>query len=257
MSRLRDRNDGCPWDLAQDFSSIVPHTLEESYELADAIEAGDFQQIKEELGDVLFQVVFYAQLAGEQQQFDFTGVVTTLVEKLLRRHPHVFPQGQLQRRVAEQSADSRMVKRRWEEIKASERKSKQQNGVLDDVPSALPALTRAAKLQKRASQVGFDWHDIDGVLAQLREEIDELIEARQQYSATEIAEELGDVLFCSVNLARHLKVDPETALRAANRKFENRFRYIEDTLSAQGLSPAQATLQQMDLLWDEAKEKGL
>ncbi|MEE8056295.1 MAG: nucleoside triphosphate pyrophosphohydrolase [Pseudomonadales bacterium] len=267
MSRLRDPKDGCPWDRAQDFSSIVPHTIEESYELADAIERGDFQQIREELGDVLFQVVFYSQLGDEQKQFDFNGIVSTLVDKLIRRHPHVFPEGSLESRVGHQAIGSQaidsqtikiaQVKQTWEAIKATERESKQQPGVLDDVPMALPALTRAAKLQKRASQVGFDWDDIDEVLGQLREEIDELIEAREQHSAVEIAGELGDVLFCLVNLARHLKVNPEAALRAANRKFENRFRYIEQTLAENGHLPAEATLEQMDKLWGEAKEQGL
>ncbi len=257
MSRLRDPLDGCPWDRAQDFPSIVAYTIEESYELADAIESGNFQQIKEELGDVLFQVVFYSQLGTEQQQFDFKQIVSALVEKLIRRHPHVFPDGTLQSRVAEQTCDTAGVKQRWELIKAAEREGKEQHGILDDIPLALPALTRAEKLQKRASQAGFDWPEINAVFAKLQEEMNELVEAKEQGDPTHIAEELGDVLFCSVNLARHLNVDSETVLRNANRKFENRFRFIEKALSALGVSPEQASLEQMDQLWDEAKEKGL
>ena len=257
MSRLRDPDDGCPWDRAQNFSSIIPHTIEESYELADAIEGGDFQHIKEELGDVLFQVIFFSQLANEQNHFDFNAVVSRLVKKLIRRHPHVFPEGTLSSRSGQQIRNTAQVKQSWEQIKTSERESKQQLGVLDDVPLALPALSRAAKLQKRAAQVGFDWNEFDAVLGQLQKEIAELQEARQGSSPEHIAEELGDVLFCSVNLARHLKVDPEAALRGANRKFENRFRYIEQQLDKAGLATAEATLEQMDKLWDDAKQQGL
>ena len=257
MSRLRDPEDGCPWDRSQDFASIAPHTIEESYELADAIAQNDLQQIKEELGDVLFQVIFYAQLGKEQGAFDFNALVSALVEKLLRRHPHVFPSGTLNSRAGQASQDTEAIKATWEAIKSSERRAKKQTGVLDDVPLALPALTRAEKLQKRASQVGFDWDIIDEVLGQLEKEMVELQEAREHQSEAHIAEELGDVLFCSVNLARHLKVDPEEALRGANQKFENRFRYIEQALKAMQLSPSEASLEQMDKLWDEAKLKGL
>lgn len=257
MARLRDPVDGCPWDREQDFNSIVPYTLEESYELADAIYNQDVPQIKEELGDLLFQVVFYAQLGKERADFDFAAVVSSIVDKLLRRHPHVFPDGSLSSRVDQQHASKAAIKKNWENIKASERKNKQLGGVLDDVPLALPALSRAAKLQKRASGVGFDWDNIEGVLHHLRSEIDELLDAREQQSAAHIAEELGDVLFCTVNLARHLKVEPEAALQQANRKFEARFRYIEQALRAAGSSAEGASLEEMDALWDEAKQQGL
>ena len=257
MARLRDPSDGCPWDQAQTFKTIAPHTLEECYELIDAIESADVPQVKEELGDLLFQVVFYAQLAGEQQQFDFDQIVDALVEKLIRRHPHVFPAGTLQSRTGKQATATEQVKQQWESSKAQERQQKQLHTVLDDVPLALPALSRAAKLQKRASQVGFDWSDSEGVLQQLQAEIVELQAARQQQSPAQIEEELGDVLFSAVNLARHLKIDPESALRRANRKFERRFRYIEQCLADTGSSPQQASLEQMDALWAQAKLRGL
>lgn len=257
MARLRDPKDGCPWDLQQSFSSIVPHTLEESYELADAIYNEDYQQVKEELGDVLFQVIFYAQLGGEKNLFEFADVVNVLVDKLVRRHPHVFPDGDLKSRVNDQKIDTQTIKTKWESIKSEERKSKQLRGVLDDIPIALPALNRAAKLQKRASQVGFDWDNTDDVLERLRDEIDELLEARQGNSSEHIEEELGDVLFSAVNLARHLKVDPDAALQKANRKFEKRFRYIEKNVLSRNISVEEATLEEMDALWDEAKENGL
>lgn len=256
MQRLRDPSDGCPWDKAQEFSSIAPHTIEESYELADAIASGDFQQIREELGDVLFQVVFYAQLGFEQKQFDFDGIIQSLVTKLLRRHPHVFPEGTLESRVGEQTIATAQVKQSWEDIKAEERKGKQQHGVLDDVPVSLPALARAAKLQKRASQVGFDWRQPEQVIEHLASELQELSEARNSGNLIQVEEEFGDVLFCMVNLARHLSIDPETSLRAANRKFEARFRYIEEMLAKEGCSPANASLQKMDQLWDDAKANG-
>lgn len=262
MSRLRDPEDGCPWDRVQDFSSIAPHTIEESYELVDAIDSGDFQQIREELGDVLFQVVFYAQLGKEQARFDFTDIISTLVDKLIRRHPHVFPEGTLQSRADGQVIDTAKIKQHWEQTKAIERQQKNKTGVLDDVPVTLPALSRAAKLQKRASQVGFDWSDdngeaIDAVLSKIQEEIGELQEARRRQKAAEIEGELGDILFSVVNLARHLSIDPETALRSTNRKFESRFRYIEQTLVATGQAIEKASLATMDALWDEAKKQGL
>ena len=257
MQRLRDPKDGCPWDKAQDFASIAPHTIEESYELADAIASGDYSHIREELGDVLFQVVFYSQLGQELGQFDFGDIVQTLVSKLLRRHPHVFPDGTLSSRVSDQSIESSQVKQRWEQIKAEERQGKRQHGVLDDVPLALPALTRAGKLQKRAAQVGFDWDNGEQVITHLATELTELNEARASHNSDHIEEEFGDLLFCMVNVARHLKIDPEACLRAANRKFERRFQFIEATLAAQGSSPAEATLEKMDELWGEAKATGL
>lgn len=257
MSRLRDPEDGCPWDLEQDFASIAPHTLEESYELVDAIEQGDYQQIKEELGDVLFQVIFYTQLGQEQKQFDFSGVVSTLVEKLIRRHPHVFPAETLASRAGEQTTVSATVKKNWEVLKAAERQGKAQHSVLDDVPVSLPALTRAAKLQKRAANVGFDWNHPDEVIEHIQQEMQELTEARAQGDQAAIQEEFGDLLFCCINLARHLKVDPETALRGTNRKFENRFAYIEEKLREAGTTPQEADLEVMDKLWNQAKLTGL
>ena len=254
MQRLRDPEQGCPWDLQQDFASIAPHTLEECYELVDAIERGDFAQVREELGDVLFQVVFYAQLGREQQRFTFDELVHGLVDKLLRRHPHVFPEGGLDGgATAASETPVEQVGRTWERIKQEERAAKQQHGVLDDVPLALPALSRAAKLQKRAARVGFDWQGWRDVIAKMQEEQAELIDAIEGGDPDEIADELGDLLFCGVNLARFLDVDPEAALRACNRKFERRFRFIEQALAAEGRSLEQASLAEMDALWDAAK----
>jgi MazG family protein len=251
MARLRDPERGCPWDLQQSFATIAPHTREECYELVDAIERGDYPQVREELGDVLFQVVFYAQLGREQQLFGFDELVHNLVAKLLRRHPHVFPAGDLSEgRVATDVAD---VNRSWERIKQAERGARQQHGVLDDVPAALPALTRAAKLQKRAARVGFDWSHWRQVLEKLEEEKGEIEAAVASGDAAAIADEVGDLLFVCVNLARFLEVDPESALRGANRKFERRFRHIEQRLRAGGRSPELASLEEMEALWIEAK----
>ncbi len=256
MARLRDPERGCPWDLQQSFATIAPHTLEECYELVDAIERGDHAQIREELGDVLFQVIFYAQLGREQQLFSFDELVHNLVAKLLRRHPHVFPAGDLSEGRTEVSVSDVGVT--WERVKQEERGAKQQHGVLDDVPLALPALSRAAKLQKRAARVGFDWEHWRQVVAKLQEECGEVEEAVADGDAAAVTEEIGDLLFVCVNLARSLDVDPELALRGANRKFERRFRYIEQVLAGQGRTPEQSTLAEMDALWDEAKrrEKG-
>ena len=257
MSRLRDPVDGCPWDIKQQFDTIIPHTIEEAYELADAIAEDDKSHIKEELGDVLFQVIFYAQMGKEEGSFDFPSIVSHLVEKLVRRHPHVFPGGDLQARFGEQPENIPSIKQNWEAIKAKERQGKQQTSVLDDVPVALPAMTRSIKLQKRAANVGFDWPDLSGVMSKLREELDELEEAREQQDEQAIAAEFGDVLFCLGNLARHLRIEPESALRGSNSRFEERFRYIEERLSAQGKHPEEASLAEMDALWDEAKKTGL
>lgn len=257
MARLRDPLDGCPWDRQQDFSSIAPYTIEESYELADAIDSGDFSRIKEELGDVLFQVIFYAQLGAEQGQFVFDDIVCGLVAKLVKRHPHVFPDGELGSRLGKSQGDSESVKHKWEATKAQEREAREQHSAMDDLPSNLPALSRAAKLQKRAASDGFDWSDSGGVLEKLQEELAELQLAREQGQQQAIAEELGDVLFSCVNLARHLEINPEMALRGANNKFERRYRYIEQQLSKKGQSPSAMSLQQLDLLWDEAKRSGL
>ncbi|NMY64390.1 nucleoside triphosphate pyrophosphohydrolase [Pseudomonas sp. WS 5018] len=258
MARLRDPQHGCPWDLQQNYASIVPHTLEEAYEVADAIQSGDFDHLPGELGDLLFQVVYYSQLAREEGRFDFATVVDAITRKLVRRHPHVFPDGDLYGSPELPRLDEAAIKQRWEEIKAEERAEKaaapEQLSLLDDVPSALPALSRAAKLQKRAAQVGFDWPEALPVVDKVREELGEVLEAMSENDPQAIAEELGDLLFVVVNLARHLKVDPENALRAANGKFERRFRFIEQALRDAGRSIENCDLEELDALWGEAKK---
>src|SRR5690606_25147422 len=219
MARLRDPQHGCPWDLQQDYTSIVPHTIEEAYEVADAIENGDFEHLPGELGDLLFQVVYYSQLAREEGRFEFAQVVDSITRKLVRRHPHVFPDGDLYGSTDIPRLDEAAVKRRWEEIKAEERAEKaaapEQLSLRDDVPSALPAPLRAGRLRHRAAQVGFDWPEALPVVDKVREELDEVLVAMSENDEQAIAEEIGDLLFVTVNLARHLKVDPENALRAA------------------------------------------
>lgn len=254
MARLRDPQYGCPWDVEQTMQSILPSTIEEAYELADAIQQGDASQIKEELGDVLFQVIFHSQLGKELNWFDFPAVVHVLADKLVRRHPHVFAHGDLYAPVDEKP-DVATIKQQWEAIKAEERKGKKQHGLLDDVPQALPALKRAQKLQKRVSGVGFDWPDALSAISKIREELDELEQAIRQQDADNIHEEAGDVLFSCVNVARHLKVDAEQALSDANRKFERRFRSVEQQLAQQGKTPAQSSLMEMDQLWEQAKQQ--
>ncbi|WP_421684323.1 nucleoside triphosphate pyrophosphohydrolase [Stutzerimonas urumqiensis] len=258
MARLRDPQFGCPWDLQQDYASIVPHTLEEAYEVADAIEQGDFDHLPGELGDLLFQVVYYSQLGKEDGRFEFATVVDAITRKLVRRHPHVFPDGDLYGAVDLPRLTEAQIKQRWEAIKAEERAEKaaapEQLSLLDDVPAALPALSRATKLQKRAATVGFDWPDALPVVDKVREELDEVLEAMSEADAPAIAEEVGDLLFVVVNLARHLKVDPEHALRQANRKFERRFRFIEQALRASGRGIADSDLDTLEALWVEAKK---
>jgi len=261
MAALRTPQTGCPWDLAQDFSTIAPYTLEEAYEVADAIARGDLADLKEELGDLLLQVVFHARMAEEQEAFDFGDVVAAITEKLIRRHPHVFDQESSN----ERSQTPQAVEGLWERIKAQERSEKaarnkpaDQAGALSGVPVALPALTRALKLQDKASKVGFDWNDPRAVLRKIREETDE-IEAELDRGETDAAAiaattaEVGDLLFAAVNLARHLRADPEAVLRRTNQKFERRFAAIERALAARGKAPKDATLAEMDALWDEAK----
>ncbi|QQQ49249.1 nucleoside triphosphate pyrophosphohydrolase [Pseudomonas syringae] len=259
MARLRDPQFGCPWDLKQTYASIVPHTLEEAYEVADAIEQGDLDHLKGELGDLLFQVVFYAQLAREEGRFEFDDVIDGITRKLLRRHPHVFPTGELYAPAETPRLTDEQVNLRWDEIKAEERAEKagvpEQLSLLDDVPRALPALSRAAKLQKRAAQVGFDWPAALPVVDKVREELDEILEAMVDNDAEGIAEEVGDLLFSVVNLARHLKVDPETALRSANSKFDRRFRFIEQALRHLQRPIEACSLEEMDALWGEAKRQ--
>src|SRR5690554_4657273 len=250
MARLRDPEDGCPWDLKQSYATIAPSTLEEAYEVVDTIERDDLDHLQEELGDLLFQVIFYSQLAREEQRFDFSQVVSDLVAKLVRRHPHVFPDGTLQSRASTTGEKPSQVKQRWEAIKQQERSAKGVEGLLDDVPLNLPALSRAAKLQKRAAGVGFDWPEVDGPIAKVREELQELEQALADNDPQAVAEELGDLLFAAVNISRCLKIDPEAALRAGNRKFERRFRHME-THSEQTL--ADLSLEQLEALWQAAK----
>lgn len=254
MSQLRDPDGGCPWDLKQTFSSIVPSTIEEAYEVAEAIELEDFEHLHEELGDLLFQVIFYAQLGQEQGHFDFPRIVDTLVRKLVRRHPHVFPSGDLHGDNQAREIDEQQVKANWESIKAAEREAKGERGTLDGVAAGLPALTRAAKLQKRASQVGFDWPEIDGVLAKVEEELRELREAIASGNSEHSREELGDLLFSCVNVARHLNEDPEAALRQCNRKFQQRFGAVESALKQRDLQPSDVSLEELDQLWEESKK---
>ena len=249
MRALRDPETGCPWDLRQDFDSIVPFTIEETYELAAAIASGDPAQIRDELGDVLFQVVFYAQIASERSLFDFTDVADAISEKLVRRHPHVFAAA------GEEPITEAEVKARWEAIKEQERSRKNQNGTLDDVPLALPSLSRAQKLQKRAAGVGFDWPDLDGVFAKVDEEIGELKEAVQALDAEAVEDEMGDIFLAMVNLARHLGVDAEAALRKANSRFEGRFRLMEVAAVEEGSRLQEEDLEQLERRWQTAKRQ--
>lgn len=258
MARLRDPQYGCPWDLKQNYASIVPHTIEEAYEVADTIERGDFEHLQGELGDLLFQVVYYSQLAREEGRFEFDGVVDSITRKLIRRHPHVFPTGELYAPVDTPGLSEAQVKSRWEEIKAEERAEKsqpEQLSLLDDVPATLPALSRAAKLQKRAATVGFDWPAALPVLDKVREELDEVLQAMADGDDDALEDEIGDLLFATVNLARHLKHDPEHALRRANRKFERRFRFIEQALRDSGRPIEDCNLDELDALWGEAKRQ--
>lgn len=252
MERLRDPDHGCPWDLKQDFNSIVPSTLEECYELAHAIEEQDFHHVAEELGDVLFQVIFYTQLGREQNLFSFDSIVSTLVEKLVRRHPHVFAGGEIEG-VADGTSSVEEVNETWETIKQQERTERAQHGILDDVPVALPALPRAQKLQKRAARVGFDWQETSPVLAKLEEEIAELRQAMEIGSRDQINEEMGDILFTCANLARHLKLDAEHSLRHSSAKFEHRFARMEALATAAGEDLSQLDDAGLDRLWEQAK----
>ncbi|MGB5213527.1 MAG: nucleoside triphosphate pyrophosphohydrolase [Anderseniella sp.] len=249
MQALRTPETGCPWDLQQDFSSIAPYTLEEAYEVLDAIERGEMGDLRDELGDLLLQVVYHAQMASEADHFQFADVVEAITTKMVRRHPHVF--GDPATRAAGVETGF------WERAKDAERQGteKQRKRVLDDVPAALPALTRALKLQKRAARVGFDWPDVSMVLDKIVEEAQELTEARDQLTVEKQTEEFGDMLFVMVNLGRHLGLDAEDALRKANTKFTRRFNYIEDQLKAQGSSVENADLEKMDMIWNEIRKR--
>lgn len=246
MRTLRDPEIGCPWDLEQDFASIASFTIEEAYEVVDAIQHQDWSELKNELGDLLLQTAYHAQMASELGLFTFDEVVNAICDKMVSRHPHVFGESTQGKTIQQQQKD-------WEDIKAKERASKIKNGVLDDVSLALPALMRAIKLQKRAARVGFDWPNIALVLDKIYEEASELAEAKKNLTQAEIEEEFGDLMFAIVNFGRHLKVDAEVALRAANAKFCKRFKYIEYQLAKQGISPKQANLGDMESLWNEAK----
>jgi nucleoside triphosphate diphosphatase len=254
MAALRTPKTGCPWDLEQDFSTIAPYTIEEAYEVADAIVRHDLDDLREELGDLLLQVVFHARMAEEQGAFDFGGVVEAITDKMVRRHPHVFGDAH--------GLSAGAVEDLWHDIKAQEKAAKAAKaakarsvpeGALAGVPVTLPALTRALKLQQKASKVGFDWNDPKEVLAKIREEADEIEAALDAGDKPHAATEAGDLLFAVVNLARHLDADPEATLRMTNQKFERRFAWIEHALVARGKTPTQATLAEMDALWDAAK----
>jgi len=251
MARLRHPTEGCPWDVEQTFETIAPYTIEEAYEVADAVERRDMTALRDELGDLLLQVVFHARMAEEEDAFAFDDVAAAIAGKLIRRHPHVFGDGQ--------ADDGAAVKESWESIKALERAEKAANdgrpaSALDDVPAAFPALMRAEKLQKRAARVGFDWPDIAPVFDKISEEMAELkSEIDNGGDAARVSEEAGDLLFSCVNLLRHLKVDPEAALRAANVKFERRFRAVEAALAAEDRQPGDADLAELEALWQRAK----
>ncbi len=246
MCKLRDPDTGCPWDVEQDFTTIAPYTIEEAYEVADAIEHADWPELEGELGDLLLQVVFHGQIGAEAGLFDFDSIARRVGDKMIARHPHVFGDESREKSAAQQTRD-------WEAIKATERAGKDQGGALDGVALGLPALTRALKLQKRAARVGFDWPQTDEVLDKIVEEAGELAEARDDMTQAEIDEEFGDLLFVMVNLGRHLGVDAETALRAANAKFTRRFTHIESQLAQIGKTPQESDLSEMDALWDAAK----
>lgn len=252
MARLRDKDIGCPWDVQQNFSSIAPYTIEEAYEVADAIAREDLEALKDELGDLLLQVVYHAQMASEIERFGFADVVDAITRKMVRRHPHVF---------GDASRDEFLAGDMWQRIKAEEKAERGEPASasrLDEVPLALPALTRAVKLQKRAAEVGFDWPSLGPVLAKVEEEIAELKAAFAESEGDEgrkqrVAEEFGDLLFVMANIARHLRVDPESCLRDANAKFVRRFHSIEAALAKDGRKPEDSSLEEMDQLWDEAK----
>lgn len=249
MQRLRDPQTGCPWDKAQTFATIAPYTLEETYEVLDAIAREDFDDLRGELGDLLFQVVFYARMAEEQGRFDFNEICRAISDKLERRHPHIFGDANF--------TDSEQVPANWEKTKSAERAEKAQHSTLDDIPESLPALMRAYKIQKRCAAVGFDWTTLGPVVDKVHEELDEVMHEANQAVVDEakLEEEIGDLLFATVNLSRHLGSKAEIALQKANRKFERRFREVEKIIAAQGLKLEDATLDQMEAAWCEVKSQ--
>jgi len=246
MRRLRDPETGCPWDIEQDFASIAPSTIEEAYEVADAIQRGDWAELEGELGDLLLQTVYHTAIGQEAGHFTFQSVVRNISDKMVARHPHVFGDESRDKSAEQQTAD-------WEAIKATERAGKAQGGALDGVAIGLPALLRALKLQKRAARVGFDWPSTDQVIDKIAEEAGELVAARDTLTAVETFEEFGDLMFVMANLGRHLGIDPEAALRAANAKFIRRFEGVEARLADRGKTPGDSDLAEMDALWDAVK----
>lgn len=274
MARLRDPEDGCPWDLQQTFTTIAPYTIEEAHEVAEAIESNDLMQVKDELGDLLLQVVFHAQIAKQEGAFDFDQVAEGLVQKMVRRHPHVFPDGTLTSRVSAQGQNAEdenskvdRIKSNWESIKKQEQAEKGESSpsALDGIPKGLPAVPRAVKLQKKAARVGFDWPEADGAVEKLKEELLEFTSAYDEAVATNdkpeeinketIADELGDIMFSCINVARLLRIDADAMMRGANRKFENRFRQMETSLAESGQSLEEMTLVDMEAAWQLAKRK--
>ena len=249
IAKLRDPNGGCPWDLEQTYQTMLPHILEEAYEVVEAINQDDRKELKEELGDLLMQVVFLSQLAQEEGAFTLDDVIDGITDKIIRRHPHVF--GEIK---AENSDE---VLKNWENIKQQERYQKEQFSILDNVPIALPSLLRAAKLQKRCAKVGFDWSELEPTIQKVEEELQEVRDevSKQPQNPQAIEEEIGDLLFASVNVARHLKLNPEEALRKANLKFERRFRQVEQSILASGRQLEQVSLAEMDLIWDQVKQQ--
>jgi len=248
MRRLRDRETGCPWDIEQDHASIAPYTLEEAYETIDAIRREAWTELESELGDLLLQVVYHAQMGSEAGRFNFESITRGIADKMVARHPHVFGDDNRDKSAEQQTKD-------WEAIKAAERRERAERGALDGIAAGLPALTRAVKLQKRAARVGFDWPSPDGATRKIAEEAAELAHARDHLTYTETVAEFGDLLFAAANLARHLKIDPEAALRSANAKFTKRFEAIEASLARCGKRPEESTLAEMDALWDEVKQE--
>ncbi len=261
MACLRDPEMGCNWDKKQTYKSIAAYTLEEAYEVIDAIEREDFEHLEEELGDLLFQVIFYAQIAQEEQRFTFDDIAIGITEKMLRRHPHVFPDGDITRFGEPSSLSENEITEQWQRIKAKEKentvKSSSENSFLDEIPTSMPALMQAVKIQKRAAKVGFDWPDVSPVFAKIREELDELEEAIKEQSQPHVEEEMGDVLFAMSNLARHLDVAPDVALNKTNIKFRRRFGRIETLVLAQNKKLTDCSLVELDRYWEQAKREGL
>ena len=264
MAMLRDKKYGCPWDLEQTLSSLIPHTIEEVYEVVDAIENNNLEEMVDELGDLLFQVAFYAQIASEEKLFNFDDVANAIVKKLLRRHPHVFPTGDVASFGQQSKISSDQVSINWDLIKLAEKELKvgkpydeSLKGTFDGLPRSLPALQRSTKLQEQAAKVGFDWPEISGVISKLKEEVVELEQAVNEEDRAKIEAELGDVFFTAINLSRHAEVDAEKALRGANTRFEKRFSWVESELVSKGRLIEGETLQELNQLWDKAKQNGL